>query len=299
MIAVLGSEGQLASSIRKISKNYPNLRINYFPKEKLSFSTEHLHSLLSNYKFKFIINCTAYTNVELAEVQRDYAEKLNANALKALSLVSNNLRARLIHISTDFVFDGSKSTAYGESDDCNPLNWYGKTKLMGESIVKSHSRDFIIIRTSWLYSEFGKNFLKSILLSEENNLKVVDDQIGTPTYSVDLAEAIMQLVENNALTNKHYKMTLHYAGDEQLTWHSFAERINKENIRLTSERYKKSISKISSKELNQKAIRPKFSALKTSSIFNKLGVGPSNLDDGIKHSISEIKASQISDQENL
>ena len=195
-ILVTGKSGQLGRSLHKLvsEKKYDNEFI-FVGREELDLSSESNidHYFDSNNRFDIIVNCAAYTAVDRAEKEVKLANQVNHLAVKQLAQIAKSQDSRLIHISTDYVFDGESDKPYTETDETNPINIYGKTKLAGEQVLqKAMPTNAIIIRTSWIYSEYGNNFVKTMLRlgRERDELNVVNDQIGSPTYAGDLAEVI-------------------------------------------------------------------------------------------------------------
>jgi dTDP-4-dehydrorhamnose reductase len=239
-ILVTGKNGQLGKSIHKVVnsevKTNNNLSSNNFAfvgREELDLNSESSisHYFDSNDKFDIIINCAAYTQVDKAEQEVELANQINHLAVKQLASIANKQQARLIHISTDYVFDGESNKPYTETDETNPINVYGKTKLAGEkALQKAMSTDAIIIRTSWVYSEYGNNFVKIMLRlgKEREKLNVVSDQIGSPTYATDLANVILNIVKNKAFKEAgHATQVYHYSNEGEISWYEFAKEIFK------------------------------------------------------------------------
>ena len=239
-ILVTGKNGQLGRSIYKIV-NTGNGKNNYqqdnefifVGREELDLSSE---SSISHYfdrsnKFDVIINCAAYTAVDKAEEEQELANQVNHLAVKQLAGIAREQKARLIHISTDYVFNGESDKPYTETDKTNPINVYGKTKLAGEKTLQEiMPTNAMIIRTSWVYSEYGNNFVKTMLRldKERNELNVVSDQIGSPTYATDLAETILTIINNKIYQNKEQSTEIyHYSNKGEISWHDFAKEIFK------------------------------------------------------------------------
>ena len=271
-VLVIGKNGQLGKSIHKIIKNKKQINnFIFIGREELDFSnTQSIHSFFKNKKFDIIINCAAYTAVDKAEKEFDLANKINNIAVRELAKIANKQNTKLIHISTDYVFDGQKNKPYLETDLPNPINVYGKTKCAGEnSLKKAMLFNAIIIRTSWVYSEFGKNFLTSIIkLGKKNNeLKIVSDQIGSPTYATDLASTIIEIIKNkNFMQNNFATEIYHYSNIGNISWFDFAEEI----FRLTKIRCK--IKPILTENYFTLVKRPKNSVLNKSKILKKFSL---------------------------
>lgn len=227
-ILVTGAEGQLGKCIQKIAGNYPEFEFVFHNSKTLDITNpEKIIEVFSTTHFEYCINCAAYTNVEQAEQEPEAAFALNAEAVRHLSLACSNYLVVLIHISTDYVFDGEKETPYSVLDKTNPINVYGKSKLEGEKHIQRNLREHFIVRTSWLYSEFGKNFYKTILekAKTETVLQITDEQRGCPTNANNLANHVLSFILN---TNKNYGIH-HFTDGEAMTWYDFAKRILRDN----------------------------------------------------------------------
>ncbi|WP_106793781.1 dTDP-4-dehydrorhamnose reductase [Aquimarina sp. Aq78] len=223
-ILITGSSGQLGQCIEKIKKNYPGLQLYFANSEVLDITKkEEIQHFFKGKSFKFVVNCAAYTNVEQAEKEPEKAFLVNATGVLNLAQICKGYDTTFIHISTDYVFDGSKETPYIEEDTPNPINEYGKSKLAGEQYIQEILEKYFIIRTSWLYSEFGHNFFKTILKKSETEkeLTITTSEIGTPTNANDLAKFILDLAINN---NQKYGL-YHFSNLGEATWYNFAEEI--------------------------------------------------------------------------
>jgi len=251
MIIVFGAKGQLGtelcSQLDKEKKSYTGLDREDVDITSLDCVIEKVLEL----KPDIVINCAAYTQVDACETHIDDAYAVNAIGARNVAIAAEKHGAKLIHISTDFVFDGNKNTPYYEFDAVNPLSMYGQTKLAGEVFVKQFSTKYFIIRTSWLYGHHGVNFVKTMLrLSEtRSELSVVHDQIGSPTYVKDLIEGIV-------LTFPTEKYGIyHYSNEGQCSWSEFAKKIFKLSGRNIS------VNEITGAEFGASAIRPTYSVM--------------------------------------
>lgn len=227
-VLVCGSSGQLGQEIQSIAANFENLKFVFADKDVLDITNEpFLQKYFASNSFDYVVNCAAYTAVDKAESDSENAFLVNQTACKHLANACKLNHVKLISISTDFVFDGNKSTPYVETDCCNPLGVYGESKLKGEEEIVKAMRDFIIIRTSWLYSSLGNNFLKTMMRlgKERTELNVVFDQIGTPTYAADLASAICEIMSEGKFISGIY----HYSNEGVASWYDFAVEIMKMN----------------------------------------------------------------------
>ena len=260
-ILVTGGNGQLAQCLKDVVKNNDELDVNFQDLPELDITNiQQLVSYFSKNELDYCINCAAYTAVELAEEQSDLAYAVNADGPKNLAEVCKKYQVKLLHISTDFVFDGKKQTPYIESDMPNPLGVYGASKWQGERNIQEIMEDYFIIRTSWLYSQYGNNFMKSMLrLSEtRDEISVVSDQIGAPTYAGDLAEVLVKIVLSLSTNYGVY----HYSNSGAISWYDFAVEI------FTQFGKKIEVKPITTKDYPTAAKRPKFSVLDTTKIEN-------------------------------
>ena len=261
-ILVTGGNGQLASCIKDVEKQYDDLNVIYTDHLELDIcNLNQIQTFFkSNPQIDYCINCAAYTAVDKAETESEKAFEINAIGAKNLAQVCNDHDAILIHVSTDFVFDGEKNEPYTETDVANPISVYGASKLQGEVEIQQALKEYFIIRTSWLYSEYGNNFMKTMLRLAEtrDGISVVSDQIGTPTYTGDLAEIIIQII--NTKTEKYG--IYHYSNEGVASWFEFAKEI----FKLTKNKTK--VNPIPSIEYLTSAKRPKYSVLDKKKIID-------------------------------
>ena len=239
-ILVTGKNGQLGRSIHKlvntdnkIDNNQSSDDFIFVGREELDLSSESSinHYFDNNDKFDIIINCAAYTQVDKAEQEVELANQINHLAVKQLASIASEQQAKLIHVSTDYVFDGESDKPYTETDKTNPINVYGKTKLSGEKALQAvMPTNALIIRTSWVYSEYGNNFVSTMLRlgKERDELSVVSDQIGSPTYATDLAGAILEIIKNKEFREEDQTTQIyHYSNEGEISWYEFAKEIFK------------------------------------------------------------------------
>ncbi|MCQ2231141.1 MAG: dTDP-4-dehydrorhamnose reductase [Paludibacteraceae bacterium] len=223
-ILVTGANGQLGNSVRKISNKYPQHKFVYTDMPEVDITNlQLLEDLVKKESINAIINCAAFTAVDKAESCEELAAKINIDGPKNLALAAKSVGAKLVHISTDYVFDGKSSLPLKESDATQPIGVYGRTKRQGEVEVEKSGCDAIVIRTAWLYSEYGNNFVKTMIRlgKERESLNVVYDQIGTPTYATDLAFAIMTLLEKGITGFQTY----HFSNEGVISWFDFTKAI--------------------------------------------------------------------------
>ena len=228
VVLVTGANGQLGQSIQFIANQYPNVQFIYTDYQELDITNfESCHTVFAKYKPQFCINTAAYTAVDKAESEAEKAHLINVIGPENLAKVCKEYNTILLHISTDFIFDGTSTQPYLETDIPNPKSVYGQTKLDGELAVQKNWEKHFIIRTSWVYSQFANNFMKTMLrlASERDSLSVVNDQIGTPTYAVDLAEVLMNIIQSS-ITNKPSPFGIYNFSNEGVcSWCDFAAAI--------------------------------------------------------------------------
>jgi dTDP-4-dehydrorhamnose reductase len=225
-ILVTGSNGQLGNEIRVLAAAYPQYNFIFTDIDELNITDyQQIDQFFTIHNIQYIINCAAYTAVDKAEQETDLARYINANAVKYLSQIARKNHAYIIHISTDYVFDGKNYKPYTENDPICPTSAYGKTKAEGENELKTHAEKGITIRTSWLYSSFGNNFVKTIIkyAKERGKLNVIFDQIGTPTFAADLAKTVLDIIPQ--LYNKPGIETYHFSNEGVCSWYDFAKDI--------------------------------------------------------------------------
>ncbi len=270
-IVVTGSQGQLGRSLQLIAANRADLQFTFLDRSDLDFlDAQNLKNRLSDYDFDILVNCAAYTAVDKAEEEQSFAYQVNSEAVGQLAEICLQKKALLIHFSTDYVFDGCHSLPFLESHPTNPQSIYGKSKLAGEAYIQSLNCKAIIIRTSWVYSEFGNNFVKTMLRlgSEREELGVIYDQIGAPTYAADLAQAVMQIIDsmqNQTEIGQDVSSTrlFHFSNEGVCSWYDFAYAI----FEMASIQCK--LKPIETKDYPTPAKRPQYSVLNKASIKNQ------------------------------
>lgn len=226
-VLVTGANGQLANEIREISPLFPLYKFYFLNRQELPIEDEEgLKKFFERQQIHFCINCAAYTSVDKAESEQERAFEINADAVGNLATICKAHQTKLIHISTDYVYDGSRKIPLKEDNAVAPLNVYGKSKLRGEELSLKKNPETLIIRTSWVYSSFCNNFVKTMLrlLKEKDEINVVSDQIGSPTYAADLASVIMNLVEKME-KGANYSGIYNYCNQGITSWYEFAKTI--------------------------------------------------------------------------
>ena len=288
LVLIIGSEGQLGKCLYD-KKFLSPLEIKFFNKKDLDITNfDKVCRLLKQLSPSYVINAAAYTNVDEAENEASKAFLINKYAVKNLAQACLLSNTKLIHFSTDYVFDGQSSTPYIENDLCNPKTVYGKSKLEGEIAIKESGCKFFIIRTSWVFSEYGNNFLKTMLnISKQKKLiNVVNDQIGSPTYAGDIANATYKLISLDILKNIKPQI-LHFSGNTPCSWFDFAEEIFK-CLEKTFSNNSVVIKPISSEDFQSKAKRPKYSLLNSYKIKKLIDIKESNWKKAIDVCIKKI-----------
>ena len=292
-ILITGKNGQLGKSLHKLvsEKKYDNEFIFVGRKElDLSSESDINHYFDNHDKFDIIINCAAYTAVDKAEEEVKLANQINYLAVRQLAEIAKAQKAKLIHISTDYVFDGESNKSYTEADETNPINVYGKTKLAGEKALQAIMlTNAIIIRTSWVYSEYGNNFVKTMLNlgKERDELNVVSDQIGSPTYATDLAETILKIIDNKNYQDKEQSTEIyHYSNEGEISWYDFTKEI----FKLAKVDCK--VNSINTKQYPMPARRPKNIVMSKGKVAKIFNVEISNWKKSLQACIKNIEDKQ-------
>lgn len=290
MIWLIGNKGMLGSEVEKL-----------FKKNNLTFLSSGREVDITDYsvierhgqekKIEWVVNCSGYTKVNKAEKERESAFKINREGVKNISLYCLEKEAKLIHISTDYVFEGSKkeSCGYNENDKVNPLSIYGKSKLAGEEEIKKILDEYFILRTAWLYGLNGNNFVSTILrlFREKKVIRVVDDQWGSPTYTVDLAEVILKIIKSGSEKFGIY----HFTNEGVVNWYKFARVIydRAERLCLLPGTRKVEIKPIKTKEYPTAAIRSKYLVLSKDKIKREFSLKIRNWDEALEDFLSLLK----------
>jgi dTDP-4-dehydrorhamnose reductase len=268
-ILVTGANGQLGNEMRLLAEKYPNFVFDFTDIAELDLC--HPESVLDyceNLKPAYIVNCAAYTAVDKAEDDTERCWKVNRDAVANLAKAAALVGAKMLHVSTDYVFDGTNTRPYAETDPVCPVSAYGKSKLDGENVLMENCPESVILRTAWLYSIFGNNFVKTMIKlgKERETLNVVADQVGTPTYAGDLALALMQIIEA-AENNQFIPGIYHFSNEGICSWYDFTVKIH-ELAGITTCK----VSPISTKEYPTKATRPAYSVLDKTKIKADYGI---------------------------
>jgi dTDP-4-dehydrorhamnose reductase len=283
-ILVTGANGQLGNELLELSRDYPHYEFLYTDEKELDITNEtHIDEFFAEHIPRVIINCAAFTAVDKAESEEDIAFLINSTAVGYLSKVSAKYGSLLIHISTDYVFDGKSSIPYSESSETNPVSAYGRTKYAGELAVHQFAAKAIIIRTSWLYSEFGNNFVKTITkyAKERGLLNIVYDQIGTPTYARDLAKTILEIIPSAVMASG--VEIFHFSNEGVASWYDFAKAI------VDYSGIECKINPINSKDYTQAATRPFYSVLDKSKIKERFSIEIPYWRDSLRECIQRLE----------
>ena len=281
-ILVTGANGQLGQEFAQIEKEFPAYNFIFVTKEALSITDENATNIFfKNNPVDICINCAAYTAVDKAETEREIATAVNSTAVGYLAKACKNNNAKFIHISTDYVFNGAAINPYLENQQTDPVNFYGQTKLSGEQNSLKENEETIIIRTAWVYSSFGNNFVKTMirLMKERESIGVVNDQFGCPTYAADLANTIMQII-----TSKNFIAGIyHYSNTGKISWYDFAKEIS---LQINSHCI---VNGISTTEFPTPAARPSYSVLDTTKIAHTFHIIIPEWKDSLKKCLSILK----------
>lgn len=285
-ILVTGANGQLGSELRKIG--FTALDDVFFTDvaELDITSYEAVAKFVDEHEIDTIVNCAAYTAVDKAEDEPESAAKINTEAVANLARVANKQDCLLIHVSTDYVFDGTGEKPYMEKDSPCPVSVYGKTKLAGEEAIKKSGCLYIIIRTAWLYSAFGNNFVKTILrlAGERSEINVVSDQVGSPTYAEDLARAIVTIMEND--DRGMFEGIYHFSDEGVCSWYDFACEI----VKISGLPCR--VNPVTTAEYPAKTKRPAYSVLDKTKIKKTFGVAVPSWQESLSACMEELKSNQ-------
>jgi dTDP-4-dehydrorhamnose reductase len=285
-ILVTGAYGQLGNEVRILSANYPDYNFMFTDVDSLDITDKNeLIDFVTGNDIRYIINCAAYTAVDKAEDDAELCEKINATAVKNLGLAAAEAGAGIIHVSTDYVFDGTSCRPYSEDMPTKPCSVYGKTKLKGEKNLLKVCPNAIVIRTAWLYSPFGNNFVKTMIKlgSERESLNVIFDQVGTPTYALDLADAILKAMDQTIDTDHEKGGVYHFSNEGVCSWYDFTIKIHEIAGIKTCK-----VNPIETKDYPTKAARPHYSVLNKSKIKQTFNISIPHWEASLKDCIKEL-----------
>lgn len=283
VILVTGSNGQLGSELKERSSSFSQFNFCFFSRNELAIdNVEEVEKAFSLLHPQYVINCAAYTAVDKAEAEKEAALAVNATAVGLLAKTAKKFGAKFLHVSTDYVFDGTSSQPLKEDDSVSPVNFYGETKLRGEQEAIKENEASIIIRTAWVYSSYGKNFVKTMLrlMREKESINVVADQWGSPTYAADLAEAILQIIESGKWQPGIY----HFSNEGVINWAEFAEEIGRQMASSCK------VTFITTDQYPTPAKRPAYSVLDKSKISATFGIAPKPWKESLQECLQKINA---------
>lgn len=282
-VLVTGANGQLGSEIKELSVNFPNHQYFFEGSEGLNITdAKEVEAYIQSKEIDIVINCAAYTQVDKAESEEIAAEKVNAEGVKNISKALEQRNGKLIHISTDYVFNGKNYLPYKEDDAIDPIGVYGRTKREGEEFFLNSKVEGAIIRTAWVYSSYGNNFVKTMMRlgQDRDELNVIFDQVGSPTYAKDLAEVCLKMLDFDFNGKQE---VYHYSNEGVLSWYDFAKSI------MEIGGISCSISPIETKDYPTPARRPNYSLLNKSKIKKDLGIEIPYWKDSLKKCIKELE----------
>lgn len=283
-ILVTGANGQLGRELQVLAGNYPGYHFIFVSKEELNIAdTVAVGNLFSKQPIDFCINCAAYTAVDKAESDEATAMLINGTAVGILAQACEKHQAQLFHISTDYVFDGTAAGPYKPTDQTNPVSAYGRSKLLGEQLAIQYTPSAIIIRTAWVYSSFGNNFVKTMLrlMNERASINVVNDQFGCPTYAADLATAILQIIASGK--SRENPGIYHYSNSGKINWYQFAAAIKALSGSTCT------VNPIHSAQYPTPAKRPAYSVLDTEKIKEIFGLAIAGWEDSLRNCLALLK----------
>jgi dTDP-4-dehydrorhamnose reductase len=293
MILFFGRSGQLAQSFQATLPKELDGQVLFVSSREANFEKPGiLPGFLDKHGPQIVVLCAAYTQVDKAEEERDLAEAINVKAPQAIARWCGTNDCLLIHFSTDYVFDGSGVKPWEESDETGPLNWYGETKLDGEDAIRLSGCRHLIFRTSWVFSEYGKNFLRTMLRlgKDKEKLQVVSDQVGNPTYAPALAEAVWKIIQRELKGERFSSGIFHAAGLGETSWHHFAETIFQEARALNFQMKVNELGAIPSADFPTPAHRPANSRLNQAKFLKTFGFQLPSWQDSVRLCLRRIRS---------
>ena len=291
-ILITGANGQLGNEMRVLFESYPQFE--FFPTDVAELdlcNKQAIDDFITANKIDYIVNCAAYTAVDKAEDEIDLCYKINQDAVENLAKAASG-KAKVIHVSTDYVFDGQGNKPYKETDATNPQSVYGKSKRKGEETLLKNCKESIIIRTAWLYSSFGNNFVKTMIRlgKERDSLNVVADQTGTPTYAADLAKTIMDIIVFDVEKQSFPTGIYHYSNEGVCTWYDFTLKIHGLAGITTCK-----VNPITTEQYPTRAKRPMYSVLDKTKIKETFGLEIPEWEESLESCINKLASSLCSE----
>ena len=284
-ILVIGAKGMLGRDlVQVLQSSFRNDEVIEWDIEDIDIQEENAIEKIEKIRAEIVINVAAYTDVDGCELNEERTFAINAEGMKHIALGAQRYGAKVVYLSTDYIFDGKKNEPYLESDSPNPLNIYGRSKWRGEQYVQGLAKDGLIVRTQWLYGRYGNNFVTSILrqAKERGILSIVNDQVGSPTYTVDLSKAISILIRNGA------RGIFHVANNDLCSWYTFGQAV----LELSGLKGVKVIP-ISSKEFGRSALRPSYSVLNTQKFQRETGMTMRPWHEALKDYLKNTKSLSV------
>lgn len=283
-VLIIGASGQLGQSFQYWAPHFPGYKFLFKDLPEFDLMDQMaVSAYFMETSINIVINCAAYTAVDLAEKEQDLAKKVNTDAVALLCDLSKKHQFKLVHFSTDYVFDGTANAPYREDHPVNPIGVYGKTKAAAEAIIQAAAIDSWIIRTSWLFSPYGKNFVKTIfsLLQNKEKIDVVSDQTGSPTYAMDLAEATLKAIDQNPeFTGVH---RYHFSNSGETSWYGLAAEIKKLNHSSCR------VNPVTTGDYPTAAARPKYTVLSGEKIKKEFNLTPRSWESALEACLKKIK----------
>jgi dTDP-4-dehydrorhamnose reductase len=282
-ILVTGGNGQLGSELKELASSYRQFEFLFLDREQFPINDPaQVQDIIAEHQPAYLINCAAYTAVDKAEAETKLAKEINGTAVGFLAAACEKQGTKFIHVSTDYVFDGNASKPLKEDDEVNPVNAYGASKLLGEQLAFQNNPESIIIRTSWVYSFYGKNFVKTMmrLMNEKESIGVVSDQIGSPTYAADLAKAIIEIISSGKWVPGIYN----FSNEGVISWFDFANEIKRQ---ISSSCV---VNPLSTEQFPTPAKRPKYSVLNKTKIQQTFSVQLKDWKESLKECIDKLKS---------
>jgi len=268
-IIVSGKNGQLGNELQDACVLFPQFNYRFFARDELDISNcNAIEKIFKKYKPQYFINAAAYTAVDKAETDQESAYLINAEATGNIAKICNQYNTKLIHVSTDYVFDGNSKEQYKEDDTTSPVNYYGYSKWMSEQLALKNNQQTIIIRTSWVYSVYGNNFVKTMLrlMKERKELNVVNDQVGSPTYAKDIAEAVLLIISKADKTKNFQEGIYHFSNEGIISWYDFAAVIKE------IKKFDCIVHPIPTSQYPTPAKRPAYSGMSKEKIIETFGI---------------------------
>lgn len=285
-VLVSGKSGQLGQELQELSNEFSALDFIFLGRNEMDLaSPESISSAFQKYNPDYVINTAAYTAVDKAESEKETAFLINATAVGHIANLCKEYRAKLIHVSTDYVFAGNAARPYLETDETAPVNYYGYSKLAGEKIAIANNPQTIIIRTSWVYSKYGNNFVKTMirLMKDRSDLNVVSDQVGSPTYAGDLAEVILHIIANDYTDETTFQSGIyHFSNAGTISWFEFARKI------AELQQFSCNVHSIGTDKFPTAAKRPHFSVMNKDKIVTTFQIQLKNWEDSLRLCLNRL-----------